>query len=191
MNISSNLLGVALPGGGGAKCSPICLCLSRPSITLKITPSPHGNKKKISSRRAAKHFRPLMRQPPSPSKKCSEWQQMRANLHMIGQIRTKPLILNLTPGMHDNNNGSGKSGTCADLKRAVCDVVDVHGEDVVFAAHVHPVLVLVHMQDPVVHGLVWYGVVFEGLGRLQVWDTHTHTIRVGKKKREGWGETYK
>ncbi len=34
------------------------------------------------------------------------------------------------------------------------DVVDVHGEDVIFATHVHPVLVLVHLQDPVVHGLV-------------------------------------
>lgn len=126
---------------------------------------------------------------PSPSNKSSEWQQRRADLHMIGQIRTKPLILNVTPGMHDNNNGSRKSGACADLKRAVCDVVDVHGEDVVFAAHVHPVLVLVHMQDPVVHGLVWYGVVFEGLGCLQVWHTHTHSE--SEKKREGWGETYK
>lgn len=42
----------------------------------------------------------------------------------------------------------------ADLKRAMGDVVDVHGEDVVLAAHIHPVLVLVHLQDPVVHGLV-------------------------------------
>lgn len=106
-------------------------------------------------------------------------QKMCANLHMIGRIRTKAPILNRTPGMRDNDSRGRESEACADLKRAVCDVVDVHGEDVVFAAHVHPVLVLVHMQDPVVHGLVWYGVVFEGLGRLQVWDTHTE-----RKKKE-------
>lgn len=45
----------------------------------------------------------------------------------------------------------------------MCDVIDVHGEDVVLAAHIHPVLVLVHVQDPVVHGLVGYSVVFKGL----------------------------
>ena len=48
------------------------------------------------------------------------------------------------------------------------DVIDVHGEDMVLAAHIHPVLVLVHLQDPVVHGLVRYAVVFKGLGGLQV-----------------------
>lgn len=56
----------------------------------------------------------------------------------------------------------------ANLERSVGDVVDVHGEDVVLAAHVHPVLVLVHVQDPVVHGLVRDAVVLEGPGRLQV-----------------------
>ena len=48
------------------------------------------------------------------------------------------------------------------------DVIDVRGQNVVFAAHVHPVLVLVHVQDPVVHGLLRYAVVFKGLGGLQV-----------------------
>lgn len=36
----------------------------------------------------------------------------------------------------------------------MCDVVDVHREDMVFAAHIHPVLVFVHLQDPVVHRFV-------------------------------------
>lgn len=34
------------------------------------------------------------------------------------------------------------------------DVVDVHGENMVLAAHIHPVLVLIHLQQPVVHGFV-------------------------------------
>lgn len=59
----------------------------------------------------------------------------------------------------------------ADLKCVMGDVVDVHGENMVFAAHVHPVLILVHVQDPVVHGLVWNTVVFKGLGGLQVCET--------------------
>lgn len=45
-------------------------------------------------------------------------------------------------------------GAPADLQCAARDVVDVHGQDVVLETHVHPVLVLVHVQDPVVHGLV-------------------------------------
>lgn len=165
MNISSNLLSAVLPGGGGgggaggggAKCSPICLCLSRLSITLKITPSPCWKKKLSESCETFQASYASPAPPPSsssPPKNAPNGSKMRANLHTMGLIRTKPLILNLTPGMHDNNDRSGKSGARADLQRAVCDVVDVHGEDVVFAAHVHPVLVLVHMQDPVVHGLV-------------------------------------
>lgn len=70
--------------------------------------------------------------------------------------------------LKDDVNRRKNQNTSADLQRAVCDVVDIHGENVVFAAHVHPVLVLVHVQDPVVHRLVRYTVVFEGLEGLQV-----------------------
>lgn len=50
------------------------------------------------------------------------------------------------------------------------DVIDVHGEDVVLAAHIHPILVLVHVQDPVVHGLVRYSIVFKGLRGLKLYE---------------------
>lgn len=42
----------------------------------------------------------------------------------------------------------------ADLKRAMSDVVKVHGENVVLTPHIHPILVLIHVQDPVVHRLI-------------------------------------
>lgn len=73
-----------------------------------------------------------------------------------------------TPQSCTNRHDRKHPNTSADLQCAVRDVVDVHGENVVLAAHVHPVLVLVHVQDPVVHWLVPYTVVFEGLGGLQV-----------------------
>lgn len=74
------------------------------------------------------------------------------------------------------------------------DVVEVHGENVVLAAHVHPVLVLIHVQDPVVHGPVGYVVVFKGLGGLQVLEAHRRKKK-GRMKRSnkslstlGWGK---
>lgn len=65
----------------------------------------------------------------------------------------------------------GWSACSADLQRALRDVVDVHGEDVVLAAHVHPVLVLVHMQDAVVQGLLRHAVVVGGARGLEVCKT--------------------
>lgn len=55
-----------------------------------------------------------------------------------------------------------------DLLRGMCDVVDVHREHVVLAAHVHPVLVLIHVQDAVVHGLVRQRVVLQRGATLQL-----------------------
>lgn len=55
------------------------------------------------------------------------------------------------------------------------DVINVHRQYVVFAAHIHPVLVLIHVQESVVHGLVRYTVVFKGRRGLQVWETNRKT----------------
>ena len=56
----------------------------------------------------------------------------------------------------------------ADLQRALCDVADVQGQGVVLAAHVHAVLVLVHVEDPAVGRSVHQAEVLEGTRLLQV-----------------------
>ena len=42
-------------------------------------------------------------------------------------------------------------------ERLLVDVVQVQGQDVVLAAHVHAVVVLIHAQDPVVRGVQQVG----------------------------------
>lgn len=49
------------------------------------------------------------------------------------------------------------------------DVVEVQGQDVVLAADIHPVVVLVHTQDPVVGGVEEVGKVLSGAGRSQLY----------------------
>lgn len=44
----------------------------------------------------------------------------------------------------------GGEAECSYDERLVVDVVQVKGQDVVLAAHVHAVMVLVHPQDPVI-----------------------------------------
>ena len=56
----------------------------------------------------------------------------------------------------------------ADLQRVLGDVAEVQGQGVVLAAHVHAVLVLVHVEDPAVCRPVLQAEVLEGAGLLQV-----------------------
>lgn len=48
------------------------------------------------------------------------------------------------------------------------DVMQVQGQDVVFAAHVHAVMVLIHAQDPVVGRVEEEGEVMSGAGGPQL-----------------------
>lgn len=53
-------------------------------------------------------------------------------------------------------------------ERLLIDVVQVQREDVVLAAHVHAVVVLVHEEDAVVGGVQQEGEVVSGAGGLQL-----------------------
>lgn len=44
------------------------------------------------------------------------------------------------------------------------DVMQVQREDIIFAAHVHAIVVLVHEQDPIVGGVQQKGEVVSGAG---------------------------
>jgi len=58
--------------------------------------------------------------------------------------------------------------TCSYNMRLLVDVVEVQGQDVVLAAHVHAVVVLVHAQDPVVGRVEDVGEVMSGTGGSQL-----------------------
>lgn len=51
-------------------------------------------------------------------------------------------------------------------ERLLVDVVQIQREDVVFAAHVHAVVVLVHAEDPIVGGVQQKGEVVSRAGGL-------------------------
>lgn len=53
-------------------------------------------------------------------------------------------------------------------ERLLVDVVQIQREDVIFAAHIHAVVVLVHAKDPIVGGVQQKGEVVSGAGRLQL-----------------------
>lgn len=161
---------------GEPKCFPICLCTSCLSITLMITPSLHTES-------VIRAFLRLFWITLNGSDRgkcmviCTDENNTRAAVFLIcltcceisfvfGERKEMPELYEIML-MTDFNNKR-----FSDLECAMRDVVNVHGEDIVFAAHIHPVLVLVHLQDPVVHGLFWNAVVLKGLGGLQVWGTH-------------------
>lgn len=48
------------------------------------------------------------------------------------------------------------------------DIMEVQGQDVVLAANVHAVMVLIHTQDPVVGRVKEVGKVMSGTGRSQL-----------------------
>lgn len=48
--------------------------------------------------------------------------------------------------------------------RVLVDVMEIQGQDVVLAADVHPVMVLIHTQDPVVRRVEEVGEVMSSIG---------------------------
>lgn len=52
--------------------------------------------------------------------------------------------------------------------RVLVDVMEVQGQDVVLAANVHAVMVLIHTQDPVIGRVEEVGKVMSGTGRSQL-----------------------
>lgn len=51
-------------------------------------------------------------------------------------------------------------------ERLLVDVVQIQREDVIFAAHIHAVMVLIHAKDPIVGRVQQKGEVVSGAGRL-------------------------
>lgn len=51
-------------------------------------------------------------------------------------------------------------------ERLLVDVVQIQGEDIIFAAHIHAVVVLIHAKDPIVGGVQQKGEVVSGAGGL-------------------------
>lgn len=51
-------------------------------------------------------------------------------------------------------------------ERLLVDIVQIQREDVIFAAHIHAVVVLVHAKDAVVGGVQQKGEVVSSAGRL-------------------------
>lgn len=51
-------------------------------------------------------------------------------------------------------------------ERLLVDVVQIQREDVIFASHIHAVVVLIHAKDPIVGGVEQEGEVVSGAGRL-------------------------
>lgn len=63
-------------------------------------------------------------------------------------------------------------------ERLLVDVVEIQREDVIFAAHVHAIVVLVHAEDPIVGGVEQEGEVVSRAGGLQL---------CGKERKGGGG----
>lgn len=59
-------------------------------------------------------------------------------------------------------------GNISYYERLLVDVVQVQREDVIFAAHVHAIVVLIHAKDPVVGRVQQKGEVMSGAGGLQL-----------------------
>lgn len=51
-------------------------------------------------------------------------------------------------------------------ERLLVDVVEIQREDVIFAAHIHAVVVLIHAKDPIVGRVQQKGEVVSGAGGL-------------------------
>lgn len=55
---------------------------------------------------------------------------------------------------------------CAYYERLLVDVVQIQRKDIIFAAHIHAVVVFVHAKDPIVGWVEQKGEVVSGAGGL-------------------------